>query len=138
MAELVVERVRDHAATLDGVGRRVTASVGVVTFLAASEHAADILALADMTMYDAKEAGRDQVASSCPRATCRGPRTAARLQWQSRIEAALEHDRFELHLQPIMNLANDRITSAEVLLRLREDDELVPPSGSSTSPSGSG
>ncbi len=48
--------------------------------------------------------------------------------WQSRIEAALEHDRFELHLQPIMNLANDRITSAEVLLRLREDDELVPPS----------
>ena len=27
-----------------------------------------------------------------------------------------------------MNLANDRITSAEVLLRLRDEDELVPPS----------
>ena len=54
--------VRDHAATLDGVRRRVTASVGAVTFQAASEHAADILALADMTMYDAKEAGRNQVA----------------------------------------------------------------------------
>ena len=58
----VVERMREHAATLDGVRRRVTASVGAVTFQAASEHAADILALADMTMYDAKEAGRDQVA----------------------------------------------------------------------------
>ena len=101
----VVERIREHAATLDGVRRRVTASVGAVTFQAASEHAADILALADMTMYDAKEAGRDRVAAP-PGGRARGPpRFAARLQWQSRIEEALEHDRFELHLQPIMNLA---------------------------------
>ena len=123
----VVDLIRAHAATLDGVRRRVTASVGAVTFQAASEHATDILALADMTMYDAKEAGRNQVAV-LPEGEQRPPRFAARLQWQSRIEAALEHDRFELHLQPIMNLADDRITSAEVLLRLREDDELVPPS----------
>ncbi|MDR7255684.1 diguanylate cyclase (GGDEF)-like protein/PAS domain S-box-containing protein [Nocardioides sp. BE266] len=127
VAALVVDRVRDHAATLDGVGRRVTASVGAVTFRAASEHAADILALADMTMYDAKEAGRNQVAV-LPEGDERGPRTAARLHWQSRIEAALEHNRFELHLQPIMNIATGRISSAEVLLRLRDEDELVPPS----------
>lgn len=127
VAGLVVDRIRDHAATLDGVGRRVTASVGAVTFRAASEHAADILALADMTMYDAKEAGRNQVAM-LPEGDERGPRTAARLHWQSRIEAALEHDRFELHLQPIMNIATGRISSAEVLLRLRDEDELVPPS----------
>jgi diguanylate cyclase (GGDEF)-like protein/PAS domain S-box-containing protein len=127
VAGLVVERVRDHAATLDGVGRRVTASVGAVTFKAASEHSADVLALADMTMYDAKEAGRNQVAV-LPEGDERGPRTAARLHWQSRIEAALEEDRFELHLQPIMNIATGRISSAEVLLRLRDQDELVPPS----------
>lgn len=127
VAGLVVERVRDHAATLDGVGRRVTASIGAVTFKAASEHAADVLALADMTMYDAKEAGRNQVAV-LPEGDERGPRTAARLHWQSRIEAALQEDRFELHLQPIMNIATGRISSAEVLLRLRDQDELVPPS----------
>ena len=98
-----------------------------MTFQAASEHAADILALADMTMYDAKEDGRNQVAV-LPEGDARPPRFAARLQWQSRIEEALEHDRFELHLQPIMNLSNDRISSAEVLLRLRDRDELVPPS----------
>ena len=127
VAELVVERVRDHAATLDGVGRRVTASIGTVTFLAASQHAADVLALADMTMYDAKEAGRNR-AVVLPEGDTRGPRTAARLHWQSRIEAALEQDRFELQLQPIMDIASGQITSAEVLLRLRDDDELVPPS----------
>lgn len=127
VGETIVDVVRDHAATLDGVRRRVTASVGAVTFQAASEHATDILALADMTMYDAKEAGRNQVAL-LPEGETRPPRASARMQWQNRIEEALEHDRFELHLQPIMNLSNDRISSAEVLLRLRDEDELVPPS----------
>ena len=127
VAELVVERIATHAATLDGVARRVTASVGAVTFRAAAEHAADVLALADMTMYDAKEAGRNQVVV-LSEGDERGPRTAARLQWQSRIEAALAEDRFELHLQPIMDIATGRISSAEVLLRLRDEGELVPPS----------
>ncbi|WP_310528208.1 EAL domain-containing protein, partial [Nocardioides sp.] len=127
VGEAIVEVIREHAATLDGVRRRVTASVGAVTFQAASEHATDILGLADMTMYDAKEAGRNQVAV-LPEGDTRPPKLSARLQWQSRIEEALEHDRFELHLQPIMNLSNDRISSAEVLLRLRDQDELVPPS----------
>ncbi|HXH80100.1 MAG TPA: EAL domain-containing protein [Nocardioides sp.] len=126
IAQDIVDRIGKHAATLDGVNRRVTASVGAVTFQAASEHSTDILALADMTMYDAKEAGRNQIAI-LPEGETRPPRFSARLQWQSRIEEALEHDRFELHLQPIMNLANNRISSAEVLLRLRDQDELVPP-----------
>lgn len=127
VAGLVVERIASHAATLDGVARRVTASVGAVTFRAASEHAADVLALADMTMYDAKEAGRNQ-AVVLAEGDERGPRTAARLQWQSRIEAALADGRFELHLQPIMHIGTRRISSAEVLLRLRDEGELVPPS----------
>ena len=101
VAGLVVDRIATHAATLDGVARRVTASVGAVTFRAAAEHAADVLALADMTMYDAKDAGRNQVVV-LSEGDERGPRTAARLHWQSRIEAALAEDRFELHLQPIM------------------------------------
>jgi EAL domain-containing protein (putative c-di-GMP-specific phosphodiesterase class I) len=78
-------------------------------------------------MYDAKDAGRNQVVV-LSEGDERGPRTAARLQWQSRIEAALVDDRFELHLQPIMDIATGRISSAEVLLRLRDEGELVPPS----------
>ncbi len=127
VADQVVERIRDHAATLDGVRRRVSASVGAVTFAAATEHSADILALADMTMYDAKESGRNRVALLAE-GDSRSPRSSMRLQWQARIEDALDNDRFVLHFQPIMDISTGRIDSAEVLLRLRgEDGEIVPP-----------
>lgn len=128
IAEKIVDSVAKHAQTLEGVNRRVTTSVGVVTFKAAEEHASDIMALSDMTMYDAKEAGRNQVAVLLEGDT-RMPKAASRLQWQNRIETAIEHDRFELHLQPILDLKTNRVDSAEALLRLRgEDGELIPPS----------
>lgn len=127
VAEGVVKRLRDYTATLDGTRRRVTASVGVVTFKAAEDHAFDVLALADMTMYDAKEAGRDRYAvlgegSAFP------PRTGARLQWQTKIEHALRTDAFVLLFQPIQDVRTGAIVAAEVLVRLVDGDELVSPS----------
>lgn len=127
VAANIVQRIVDFASTLDGVRRRVTASVGAVTFSAASEHAADILALADMTMYDAKDAGRNQYVV-LPEGDARLPKASSRMRWERRIEEALEQGHFELHLQPILDVATDRVTSAEALLRLRDGDEIVPPS----------
>ncbi|MGI8645981.1 MAG: diguanylate cyclase, partial [Nocardioides sp.] len=127
VAQSIVDRIRDYTATLDGVRRRVTASMGVVTIHPATENASDVLALADMTMYDAKDAGRDQVVV-LDETTYRQPRSGARLQWKGRIERALENDDFALHLQPILDLRTGGVHSAEVLLRLHGTDELVLPS----------
>jgi diguanylate cyclase (GGDEF)-like protein/PAS domain S-box-containing protein len=127
VAASIVTRVREHTATLDGTYRRVTASVGAVTLRAASGHAADVLALADMTMYDAKDAGRNQYVV-LDEDSARPPRSGARLQWKSRIERALDTDGFELHLQPIQDLRTNRIHSAEALIRMRDGDTLIPPS----------
>ncbi|MCW2796756.1 EAL domain-containing protein [Nocardioides sp.] len=127
VARSIVAKVREHTATLDDTRRRVTASVGVVTLQAASWHASDILALADMTMYDAKDAGRNQYAvldEDCSQQ----PRSGARLEWKSRIEQALEKDEFVLHLQPVQDLRTGEIHAAEALLRLRDGDGLVLPS----------
>ncbi|KRF37215.1 hypothetical protein ASG94_07675 [Nocardioides sp. Soil805] len=126
VAAAVVARIRDHASGLEGARRRVTASVGVVTFAAAAEHDLDPLALADLVMYDAKEAGRNQSAALAEGGEHQ-PLSGARLEWQARIEDALAHDGFELHLQPIVELATGEVTAAEVLLRMRLDGEIVPP-----------
>ena len=126
VGETIVERVREYTATLDGTRRRVTASVGGVTFEDASRSGSEILALADMMMYDSKDAGRDRCLV-LDADQFEQPRMGARLEWKSRIERALENDDFVLHLQPIRDLRSDSVRSAEVLLRLADSDELVPP-----------
>ena len=127
VARSLVRMIAGHTSSLDRVQRRVTASVGVVTLRAARERDVDVLALADMTMYDAKEAGRNQIAV-LDEISGEPPRTGARWQWQSRIEEALENDHFVLHLQPILDLRGQEVGAAEVLLRLRDGDQLVTPS----------
>jgi diguanylate cyclase (GGDEF)-like protein/PAS domain S-box-containing protein len=122
----IVESIRQYTATLDGTFRRVTASVGAVVIGATTVQAAELLALADMTMYDAKDAGHDRCVVLDDRTNSQ-PRSGARLQWKSRIENALENDTFVLHLQPILDLHTGRAHSAEVLLRLDDADELVLP-----------
>ena len=126
VAGAVVERVRANSRTLEGVNRRVTASIGVVTFAGAHERAEDVLALADMLMYDAKDAGRDRF-TVLDDSTSVQPRSGARMEWKARIEAALENDDFELYLQPLLHLDTGRVTSAEALIRLVDRDVPVSP-----------
>lgn len=127
VAATLVTEVREHCASLDGVKRRVSASVGVTTFAAAAARDVDPLALADMLLYDAKEAGRNQHAVLDATGTGQ-PRSGARLEWIGRIESALENDDFELYLQPILDVRTDRIVAAEALLRLVDRGEPVSPS----------
>ncbi|KRE60816.1 EAL domain-containing protein [Nostocoides sp. Soil756] len=128
VAAHLVTQIRDHCASLDGVHRRVTASIGVLTFGAAAAREGDAMALADMLMYDAKDAGRDGYVLLTSDEH-RAPRLGARMEWRSRIEHAIEDDLFELHLQPILDVATGRVTRAESLVRLRGcDGSLIPPS----------
>ena len=126
IAQRLVRAVEAHTATLDGVRRRVTASVGVATFAAAECQEADPMALVDMLMYDAKEAGRNGFAL-LDETGDRLPRVGARLAWRTRLERALEEDLFTLYLQPILDLGRQRVGSAEALLRLVDEDEPVSP-----------
>ena len=60
VAQDVLERVRGLAQSHEGVLRRVSASIGVVLIGDRRTSLEDLVSAADMTMYDAKEAGRDQ------------------------------------------------------------------------------
>jgi len=49
------------------------------------------------------------------------PRTAARLAWLNRITSALEENRFVVHAQPVLDLAGHRVTGAELLIRMVDE-----------------
>lgn len=105
-----------------------TASFGISIFDSANPgpSADELLAEADMAMYDAKEAGRDRSAVFRPEE--RGAGMAARMGWVVRIRGALADDGFELHGQRIASLTGDPRTRYELLLRMIGDDgELIPP-----------
>lgn len=126
VAAAVVETVRTHCESLGGPYQRVTASIGVVAFADAASRGGDALALADMLMYDAKDAGRDGFAV-LDEARDAVPLSGARMEWRTKLEQAVENDGFEIHLQPILEMSTGRVVAAEALLRLRDGADLVMP-----------
>jgi diguanylate cyclase (GGDEF)-like protein/PAS domain S-box-containing protein len=108
--------------------RTITASIGVAMFDAGAETSGeDILVSADLAMYDAKEAGRNQVAL-CAAGEYAQARMRGRVTWAERIRVAIEEERFSLVAQPIVDLLSGRVTQFEVLVRMRDDNgELILP-----------
>jgi diguanylate cyclase (GGDEF)-like protein/PAS domain S-box-containing protein len=101
----------------------VTASAGISVFEAGPTHdPGDALVAADIALYEAKEGGRDRVA------TFTGQQ-GQRLTWVGRIRRAIEAERLVLHSQPIVNLATGEPVGEELLVRMADDaGELVMPS----------
>jgi EAL domain-containing protein (putative c-di-GMP-specific phosphodiesterase class I) len=84
---------------------------------------------ADLAMYDAKEEGRNRWALASSTDAGNQRRTRTRVSWVERIEHALEHDRFELYAQPILDLRSGAVDQFELLLRMREADGTLTPPG---------
>ncbi len=120
------ELVRLRAGVLEGgVPGGITVSVGIAALDDRDDlRADDLFAEADAAMYTAKENGRDQVAAYV---TADGTkhRRAARLTLSRQIDAALIADRFELHLQPSVDLRTGVVNSHEVLLRMVGQDGVL-------------
>jgi diguanylate cyclase (GGDEF)-like protein/PAS domain S-box-containing protein len=122
VARDIVAMVAEKATFVDGTRpRRLTASIGVVLIERAGITASQLVSTADMTMYDAKEAGRNTfvVLDTKDFAV---PKSAAHLAWGQRIADAIAQDRLVLHAQPIYGLSEGAIVGAELLLRLRDEN----------------
>lgn len=60
----------------------------------------------------------------------------SRITWEKRIRDALKHDRFVLHVQPILDLKSNRIIACEALLRMEcESGETLFPADLANRPS---
>jgi diguanylate cyclase (GGDEF)-like protein/PAS domain S-box-containing protein len=127
VADEVVKALGRQVAVLADHSIRVTASVGVAMFDGLTD--IEVLAYADLAMYEAKEAGRNRFALYRP-ATGARVRGSTRLVEAERIRNALEGDRLLLYCQPILDLGSNEICQYELLLRLPDEgrDEPLPPS----------
>jgi diguanylate cyclase (GGDEF)-like protein/PAS domain S-box-containing protein len=128
VAEQIVADIHANAVVDQGqASRHVTASIGVTMFTQGQINSEGVLVDADLAMYDAKEAGRDQVAMHSG-GRDEQPRMKARLEWIDRIRSALDHGQFTLYAQPILELHSDRVSQCELLLRMVDDSgDAIPP-----------
>lgn len=116
----VLAMVRDEVFFAGGHARTVTASIGIAMFDESDLTGPEVLINADLAMRDAKEAGRNCYAIHTPHEAGR-PTTSARIASVDRIRHALDHDRFALFAQPIMDLRSRTITRHKVLLRMLDE-----------------
>jgi diguanylate cyclase (GGDEF)-like protein len=126
--EIAIERVKRALAApflIQGQPRQIGGSFGMVLSRGNIDSPDDLLRRADMAMYEAKRKGKyGHVIFET------GMHTAMvfRLEMKSALERALGQREFVLHYQPIVELANGRITGMDALIRWnRPDGRIVGP-----------
>ena len=117
--------LRDHSVPIAGRPIRLTASIGIACFDAGTSGGEELLADADRAMYAAKDAGRDRAVAMD--ALEREGRLESRRDWEHRIREALERELFVLHAQPIVDLVTGDVSQYELLLRMKDGSDLIPP-----------
>ena len=95
------------------------ASVGAAIGGPELEDAQELIAAADLAMYAAKQQGKGAVRFFEP---AMRSEAAARAALERELGAALTRGEFELHYQPIVELAAERLTGVEALIRWRHPD----------------
>lgn len=116
-ASALAERIRGAVSApieLDTQTVSVTASIGYVVTDDPGVSADDLLAEADMAMYEAKQSGKDCSAVFAPQMRTRA---SEQLDAVSGIRLGLARDEFRLHYQPIVNARSGVMVGSEALLR---------------------
>lgn len=104
-------------------------SIGVVPIRGQGQTVSSILSAADAACYAAKDRGRNRI-HIYHEGDVELARRHGEMRWVTRIQTALEENRFELARQPIVSLSGDDGADRhyELLLRMRDEDgNVVPP-----------
>lgn len=120
----IIAQLNGSEIAIQGRHYKISASIGIAMF---PEHGTDVdelLAVADLAMYQAKESGLGgwHLFSSKDKSR---ERLQQLIYWKENIEQALLEDRFTLYYQPILNIRTKSIHHYEVLLRMRDRDGTI-------------
>jgi diguanylate cyclase (GGDEF)-like protein/PAS domain S-box-containing protein len=125
--EGVAQKILDQVATpflLDGHEFQISASIGIATYPNDGQDGAALLKHADIAMYRAKEAGKNQYQFYSPHMN---RLSQERLELESALRLALERGDFRLLYQPCFDTEGRHVLGLEALLRWRQAALLVSP-----------
>ena len=123
----LIDGFSSRTFTAGGHELGVSASAGVVLYPEHGNQTNDLLARADIAMYDAKARGGNQVVAYVPD-DVRQTDMTQRLEASERILGAMREDRLVLYAQPMRSLTSDSPQCFELFLRMRDEHgELIFP-----------
>ena len=129
VAQQICDKMEDFRFHYNSHRFRVGTSIGLVTINSCWRTTAEIMQAADTSCYAAKEAGRNRVHIWLDNDQAMQARQDE-VQWASRIECALDENRFQLYVQRLNDLSNaNNGIHAEVLLRMENPDGTLTPPG---------
>lgn len=123
MAESIGKAVAEHRFVWDARRYDLTASMGLCAINSLTQSAEEALSAADAACYVAKDKGRNRTQVYFGGPACKGKRQE--MQWVSRLQEALDENRFVIWQQRILDLQPQAGAGAdhlEALLRLVDKD----------------
>jgi len=128
ISEKICETMEDYRFIHESNSFRLGTSIGLVSLNNKWQCSSSIMKAADNACYAAKEAGKNRVHVFCE-SDDSIKLMNGEVQWSTRIERALDNNRFTLYAQKLSPLQSSGSgVHAEVLLRMVEEDgSIVPP-----------
>lgn len=126
VAEKIVSRLGEPFDLGEEHSVHIGASVGIALYPAHGENSEDLVRHADMAMYQAKLAGRNTYRVYEPAMSDAFTR---QLRLEADLRYALERNELTIYFQPILQVAEGRLVSAEALLRWRHPQRGMVPTG---------
>jgi diguanylate cyclase (GGDEF)-like protein/PAS domain S-box-containing protein len=123
LAERVVRAVAQIPFQFEGQTLRLTTSLGIAYFPTQAADSDELVAKADIAMYQAKQAGKNAWRVYCADLDA-NHEIRARLSWSERIGNAFNQGLFQLHFQGVYGASEGGFSHLEALVRMRDELDL--------------
>jgi diguanylate cyclase (GGDEF)-like protein/PAS domain S-box-containing protein len=116
-ASAIAHKMRESLAQPFNIQKqqlRISSSIGIALYPQDGEDLEDLLKNADTAMYQAKEAGRNNVQFYAP---AMNAQATEKLKMEYALHTALDNDEYLLVYQPKLDLRKNKVVGVEALLR---------------------